>query len=135
MLAYQVTADGYGYKTDNNKFFWSNVSAGKFCEAQLYKNLLQSVCNYVDYVTKATALGLFYNTIRKDNAFQMLTRFVNAQHTQSLPELANQILDMEPHLRVMIPSRKHPYHAPALTQLNELIWLCIRIRKQFKKTQ
>jgi len=133
MLAYQVTADGYGYKTDNNKFFWSNVSAGKFCETQLYSNLIASIAKYVEYNTNAMALGPTYNTIRRDAGFNILTNYVRTSHPESLIQLALEIIDLEPHLRAIIPGKSHTYHLNSKAMFNDIIWLCIRIRKQFKK--
>ena len=135
MLAYQVTPDGYGYSTamsENNKFFWSRLTADKFCEAQLYTNLVNSIGKYVEYNSNALALGTTYNTIRRDTAFSILNRYVSAEHPQSLLQLAVEVLDLEPYLRAIIPGKRHPFHFNSKNQFNDLIWLCIRIRKQFK---
>ena len=137
MLAYQVKSDGYGYSTampENNKFFWSRLTADKFCEAQLYTNLLSSIEKYVEYNYNAMALGLTYNTNRRDTAFSNLNRYVHTEHPQSLLQLAVEVLDLEPYLRDIIPVKSHPLHFNSKNQFNDLIWLCIRIRKQFKIT-
>jgi len=132
MLAYHIHPEGYGFKTDTDQFFWSRVSAGKYCESQLYANLLLSVKKYVEYTTNATVLGPTYNTIKRDAAFCILNQFVRAEHTQSLLQLSNSILDLEAHLRAIIPGKNHPFHFKSKEQLNDIIWMCIRIRKQFK---
>lgn len=135
MLAYQVKPDGCGYAAavpENNKFFWSKLTADKFCEAQLYTNLVNSIGKFVEYNSNALALGSTYNTIRRDTAFKILNKYVHSEHPQSLLQLSVEILDLEPYLRDIIPGKRHPFHLNSKNQFNDLIWLCIRIRKQFK---
>ena len=134
MLAYQIQPEGCGFKTDSDKFFWNRLSAGKFCESQLYGNLLSSLQKYLEYNSNALALGPTYNTIRRDVAFSNLNQYLRTEHTPSLLQLALEVLDLEAHLRAIIPGKNHPYHLNSKSQCNELIWLCIRIRKQFKTT-
>lgn len=132
MLAYNVFADGQGYSTSTNKFFWSRLTADKFCESQLYENLLQSFSRFVQYNTDALSIGTTYRTIRRDIAFNALNQFVASKHPSSLLQLAIEILSLESHMRLTIPGNTHPYHHNSKMQFTNLVWLCIRIRKQFK---
>lgn len=131
MLAYHIQPEGFGFTTDSDKFFWNRVSAGKFCERQLADHLRSSVRKYTE---RAEYLGGYYNTIRKYNALINLHSFILDNNSITLPELANQVLALEDDMRAIIPSKQNPHRNTALTQVNDLVWLCVRIRKQFKST-
>jgi hypothetical protein len=135
MLAYKINPDGYGFSADlpdKNKFFWSRLTAGKFCEAELFARVLTSYDMYIESNYKALALRPAYVSTRRDIAFHILREFNASQHASSLLSLAVAILELEPELRTIMPGKTHPYHFYAKAQFNDLIWLCIRIRKQFK---
>ena len=132
MQAYCVKPDGFGYIAllpESNAFFWNKNTAGKFCEAQTKEYIQIELRKYVD---KADFQQGFYKTIRKFNALEHLKQYVLSLPAQSLLELANEVLALEPELRAIIPSIKHPCHKISRSQVNDLIWLCIRIRRQFK---
>jgi len=133
MQAYQVNADGYGYqsKTVNSTgFFWSRLTAGKFCEVQLSSHIREAVQRFTD---NAEFNGGFYNTIRKYNALQNLKQFNALPPTQTLAELANQVLALEADMRAIVPSVKHMQHHQSKAQVNDIVWLCVRVRKQCKQ--
>lgn len=132
MLAYRISQDGFGYMAHlprSNAFFWSKNTAGKFCEAQTRDYINNELRRYVE---KADFQEGFYKTIRKHKALENLKRFVMAPPTQPLPELVNQVIELEPELYAIVPSIKHPNYYLSRLQVDNLIWFCIRIRKQFK---
>ncbi len=132
MQAYLVNPVGFGYIVllpKSEASFWSRNTAGKFCEAQITDYIQTDLRKYVE---KADFQEGLYKTFRKFNTLEHLKRYVLTQQIQSLPELANQVLALKPELMAIIPSIKHPCHQTSNLQVDNLIWLCIRIRKQFK---
>ena len=132
MNAYQVTTDGYGFSTvlpSDNKFFWSHTSADKFCERRLSEHIMLSLRHYAE---RAEFVGGYYNTIRKYYALVHINQFIHTSQPGSLPELASQVLKLEADMRAIVPGKKNPHRNAALQEINELVWLCVRVRKQFK---
>ena len=132
MPAYQINPDGFGFTAHlpkTNAFFWSKVSAGNFCEAKTKEYIHHELRRYVD---NADFQRGFYQTIRKHDALEKLKNFVQIALPPSLREYTSQVLELEQELRAIVPSTKHPCHHASKQQLDNLIWLCIRIRKQLK---
>jgi hypothetical protein len=132
MEAYKVNPDGFGFTAQlpkTNAFFWSKVTAGNFCEAKTKEYVHSELRRFVE---NADFQRGFYQTIRKHDALKRMTEFVQAPLPESLRELTSQLLELEPELRAIAPSVKHPYHHVSKSQLDNLIWLCVRIRKQLK---
>jgi hypothetical protein len=132
MQAYKVNPDGFGFTAHLPKtiaFFWSKVTAGNFCEAKTKEYVHAELRRFVE---NADFQRGFYQTIRKHDALKHLKEFVQAPPPQFLRELTSQILELEPELQAIVPSVKHPCHRVSKSQLDNLIWLCVRIRKQLK---
>ena len=133
MQAYQVQPEGFGFTAAlplTNKFFWSRLSASRFCETQLSDHIRLSMQKQEE---SAGFHGGFYNTLRKFNALENIRQFNRDTTIKALPELACQVIELEPDLRAILPSKSHPFHHESRARLNDLVWLCIRIRKQYKK--
>ncbi|MFZ4545859.1 MAG: hypothetical protein ACOYN4_00410 [Bacteroidales bacterium] len=130
MAAFNINPAGYGFTAqlpENKQFFWSQVSANAYCREQLVQRIRKMLETYI----ASTEFHGIYNTIRKHNAFETLKAFA-ASTPQELSQLAAGILALENDFRATIPSATHPNRHLATKQVNDIIWLCVRVRKQFK---
>jgi len=138
MLDQYVQADGYGWRvlaTEIPAFFWSKLHADAFCKNELSGRILASVRRYISDVEKYDLFGKYMDTRRKNEAYNNLNEFIAISTVMDLSGMANYILDHEADLISLIPSKNHPSHDDACKQVNNLVWLCVRIRKQFKQTK
>ena len=129
MAAYNINPDGYGFTAqlpETKQFFWTQVSANTYCQAQLAQRIRKMVEAYVE----STGFHGVYNTIRKQNSFQQLKDFAASNTSLNLPQLATEVLALETDFRTTIPSPTHPNRHLSTKQVNDIIWLCVRIRKQ-----
>lgn len=132
MAAFNINPDGYGFTaqlSDTKQFFWSQVSANAYCREQLAQRIRKMLETYI----ASTEFHGVYNTIRKQGAFDKLKAFAATNQPMELKQLATEVLALENDFRATIPAPTHPNRHLAAKQVNDIVWLCVRVRKQFKE--
>lgn len=130
-----ITTEGLGYRAGIpgvEAFFWNKTTAGKFCQSQAHEQITSTLQQYVNTMERASWVGPYYQSIRKDQAFENINRLIAEAKNMQLMQLVNSVVSAEQDLRALIPSARHPYNSYAVQLIEELIWQCISYRKQLK---
>lgn len=130
-----ITTEGLGYRAGipgAQAFFWDKTTAGIFCKIQAHEQIISTLQQYLSTMERASWVGMYYQSIRKDQAFENLNRLITEARNMQLMQLANAVVSLEQDLRVLIPSARHPYNAYAVPLVDGLVWTCISYRKQLK---
>lgn len=133
-----ISRDGYGFSVepgfDVKRFFFSATAATADYENRMQTLIHRSLKSFVsnaDFYSDCP--NSFYRTARKIDNLEMLKVFTFASRSASMRAIAYQVLNYEQQLRSLLPTPRSEYYQPALARLEELIWICIRVRKELKK--
>lgn len=130
-----IKSEGLGYSAGlpgAQSFFWDKTTAGKFCHQQAKEQIIETLNSFLNTMERASWVGLYYQSIRKDQAFQNIHTLISDAGCMNLLQLANSVVENEQDLCVLAPSKKHPYYEFATQLIDGLIWQCISYRKQLK---
>jgi hypothetical protein len=133
MPAYQITHDGLGFSENiNKKFFWKETDADRFCQMMLHNTIVNLMTRLMKTIDIAKLTFQFRDSIKKDNAITSVQDVLNQANELSLIEIADRLLSIESGIRILIPYKHHKLHSVYKHQVNDLLWLCVSIHKQFK---
>lgn len=148
MYKYEILPDGLGFTVDvsysvatnqvsnERKFFYKELSAYHFIEAHLAKYLDTQLKKMVahSHILSNTSNSHYYKSERRFRAYERAKEYTKVSANDSLRGISLQILNLESDLRALLPSPSNNSYQSSHDKLEEVVWLCIRIRKQLKKT-
>ncbi|MFZ4707184.1 MAG: hypothetical protein ACOYMF_14360 [Bacteroidales bacterium] len=147
MYKYEILPDGLGYTVDvsysqsanqitnERKFFFKELSAYHYIESHLASYLdtqFKKMIAHSNILTN-TSNSYYYKSERRFRAYERCKEYAKVSANDSLRGISLQILNLEADLRALLPSPSNTSYQHTHDKLEEIVWLCIRIRKQLKK--
>jgi hypothetical protein len=143
MYKYEINPDGLGFTVDvsysvstnqvsnERKFFYKELSAYHFIESHLAAYLDTQLKKMVAHagILANTSSSFYYKSERRFRAYERCKEYTKVSALDSLRGIALQILNLEADLRALLPSPANPSYQSSHDKLEEIVWLCIRIRK------
>ncbi len=147
MYKYEIVPDGTGFSVgitfsinskqveSINPFFFSGDDAYTYVEKHMTRwihDTLVKIVSHSENVKHCSFNGEYKNKRRK-MASNRLKAYIRTSETETLRGITMQVLNYEQDLRAILPFPTNPSYQKSLNKLDDLVSVCLRIRKQLKK--